>query len=179
MSSAARTLHLHTDVCHLLDSLTARDESAVAAFDAAVSRHPPRLEVEVLSIKRVPAGAGVSYGHTHVTRAETTLALVSVGYGHGIPRKAGNRSSVTWAPGTRASGTSRQTAHRLPIVGRVAMDVLVVDAGDHPVAAGDTVVVFGDPAASEIAITDWADGVNERPAVLLACLNRVAKGSVR
>lgn len=174
MSSAARILHIHPDVSYLLDSLARRDESAVAAFDAAVSRFPPRLEVEVLSTKRVPAGAGVSYGHTHVTRAETTLALVSAGYGHGIPRKAGNRSSVTWAPGSSAG-----TAHRLPIVGRVAMDVLVVDAGDHPVAAGDAIVVFGDPTASEIAITDWADGVNERPAVLLACLNRVAKVSVR
>ena len=75
--------------------------------------------------KRVPAGAGVSYGHTYVTERETTLALVPVGYADGVPRAAGNRGA----------GAGRR-ARSAPIAGRVCMDQFVLDVGDDDVRAG-------------------------------------------
>ena len=166
MGSRARILSIDPAAASSLAALIERRTGAGADLAHVVVRHPPRLAVDVLSVKRVPAGAGVSYGHTHVTSTETTLALVSIGYGHGIPRKAGNRAAVTWA--------GAHGLHRLPIVGRVAMDVLVVDAGDHAIAAGDAVVVFGDPARGEIGVDEWAASIGEEAATLIACLDRVA-----
>ena len=55
-------------------------------------------------VKRIPAGAGVSYGHTWVADRDTTVGVVPAGYGEGIPRAAGNRVEV-WAGGAPAPGT--------------------------------------------------------------------------
>lgn len=157
VSFSARTLHLSASQASLL--VPAADDDVVSTFLQSLDTCRPRLEVEVLAVKRVRAGAGVSYGHTYRTSAPTTLALVAIGYGHGIPRKAGNRASVT------LDGT------RIPIVGRVAMDVLVIDAGDATITAGSRVVFFGDPARKEIPLAEWSDSVAENPYSVLACLD--------
>ncbi|MBA3234157.1 MAG: alanine racemase, partial [Propionibacteriales bacterium] len=52
------------------------------------------LRAALALVKRVPAGHGVSYGHTYTTPAETTLALVPLGYGDGVPRHASGRGQV-------------------------------------------------------------------------------------
>jgi alanine racemase len=92
----------------------------------------------------VPAGTGVSYDYTYRTTRESTLALVPLGYADGIPRHASNGAAVS------INGAS------FPISGRVAMDQFVVDVGDHPVAVGDEVVLFGDPASGVPSADDWA-----------------------
>jgi len=98
--------------------------------------------------KRVPAGAGVSYGHTYFPESETTLLLVPVGYADGVPRAAGNRAPVL------AAG-----AHRT-IAGRVCMDQFVLDVGDAEVRAGDEVVLWGPGDRGEPTAQDWADAVD-------------------
>ena len=100
------------------------------------------LVSEVALTKRVPAGTGVSYGHRFSVERESTLALVPLGYGDGIPRHATNSAPVTVA-GRR---------HR--VSGTVAMDQLVVDCGDDEVVAGDPVVLFG-PAGP--TVQEWAE----------------------
>jgi alanine racemase len=95
--------------------------------------------------KRVPAGESVSYGLTWTAKADTTLALVPVGYADGVPRALSNRMHV-WLRGRRH-----------PVVGRVCMDQVVVDCGDHPVAEGDEVVLFGPGAHGEPTAREWAD----------------------
>jgi alanine racemase len=102
------------------------------------------LRTRVALTKRVAAGQGVGYGLDYHTVAETTLALVPVGYGDGIPRIAGNRGEVLLA------GKRRRLA------GRVAMDQVVVDCGDDPVQAGDEVIVFGPGGDGEPTADDWA-----------------------
>ena len=99
-------------------------------------------------VKRVPAGVGVSYGHTYFPERETTLLLVPVGYADGVPRAAGNRAPVL------AAG-----AHRT-IAGRVCMDQFVLDVGDAEVHAGDEVVLWGPGDAGEPTAQDWADAVD-------------------
>lgn len=174
MSSSARTLELSSSQRQLLQSLSIRAGSGLDglespngldALDGALSQPPLRLSAEVLSVKRVPADSGVSYGHSYRTDSETTLALVSIGYGHGIPRKAGNRASVTWWD----SSTSESVV--LPIVGRVAMDVLVVDAGNVAVVAGDLMVLFGDPERGEISLEDFSASIGENPASVVGALD--------
>lgn len=102
------------------------------------------LAATVVSAKRVPAGTGVSYGHDYRTTAETTLALVPLGYADGIPRHASGRGPVS------IGGVTYRVA------GRVAMDQFVVDVGDAPVRVGDRAVLFGDPATGVPSAEDWA-----------------------
>ena len=97
--------------------------------------------------KRVPAGQGVSYGHTHVTERETTLALVPLGYADGVPRAASNAGPVQL-------GGKRRT-----VAGRVCMDQIVVEVGDDPVAAGDVATLFGPGDDGEPSADDWAEVV--------------------
>jgi alanine racemase len=102
------------------------------------------LVARVAMTKRVPAGTGVSYGHRYVTERETTLALVPLGYGDGVPRAATNTCDV-WLGGARRR-----------VSGTVCMDQLVVDVGDDEVAPGDEVVVFG---PGGVSAQDWADAL--------------------
>ncbi|WP_308123681.1 alanine racemase [Modestobacter marinus] len=106
------------------------------------------VQAQVALTKRVPAGAGVSYGHTYSPQRETTLALVPVGYADGVPRAAGNRAPVL------AAGAQRT------IAGRVCMDQFVLDVGDDAVSAGDQVVLWGPGDGGEPTAQQWADAVD-------------------
>jgi alanine racemase len=96
-------------------------------------------------VKRLPAGAGVSYGHTWVAERDTTVGLVPVGYGDGVLRHASSTAQVLAAGRRRA------------VAGRVCMDQLVVDLGDDHADAGDEVVLFGDGADGAPTAQDWAE----------------------
>jgi alanine racemase len=106
------------------------------------------LKAEVALAKRVRAGEGVSYGHVYTTPRETTLALVPLGYGDGIPRAASNVAPVAI------------NGRRYRISGRVCMDQIVVDVGDDEVAAGDTAVLFGPGHDGEPTAQEWADALD-------------------
>ena len=101
----------------------------------------------VMVAKRVPAGSGVSYGHTYTTTAETTLAVIPFGYADGVPRHASNIGPVQLAGAVRT------------IAGRVCMDQFVLDCGDDEVAAGDVATLFGPGEHGEPTADDWADAI--------------------
>jgi alanine racemase len=102
------------------------------------------LQARVALVKHVPAGHGVSYGHTYHTSADTRLALVPLGYADGVPRHASGRGPV------RVGGQT------FPVAGRVCMDQVVLDVGDAPVGPGDLAVLFGDGRGGEPTAQDWA-----------------------
>jgi alanine racemase len=103
------------------------------------------LRGRVAAVRRVAAGAGVSYDYLWRAPEEGTLALVPLGYADGVPRQASGAASVRIGASTH------------PIVGRIAMDQFVVTVGQGDVAVGDAVVLFGDPATGAPSATDWAD----------------------
>jgi alanine racemase len=98
-------------------------------------------ESTVVQTKRVNAGEGVSYGYLHRTAAETTLALIPVGYAEGLPRNATGNAQVCI------------NGKLYKILSRVAMDQFVIDVGNDAVVPGDRVVIFGDcgPTADDLA----------------------------
>jgi alanine racemase len=102
------------------------------------------LQAQIASVKEVPGGHGVSYGHTYVTPGGTTLALVPVGYADGIPRHASSTGPV-WLGGKWRT-----------VSGRVAMDQFVVDLGGDHAEVGDNVVLFGPGDNGEPTAEDWA-----------------------
>lgn len=102
------------------------------------------LVSEVAAVRRVPAGAGVSYDHVWRAPAPTTLALVPMGYADGVPRAASDRGEVLLG------------GRRRPIRGRIAMDQFLVDVGDDEVGLGQEVVLLGDPATGAPSASEWA-----------------------
>lgn len=123
----------------------APDIAAATAFGVAVGFRPAlTLRGTVLSTKALKAGEGVSYGYAFRAPADTRVALVTGGYAQGIPRSLGNRVSVS------IGGAPH------PIVGRIAMDVCVVEIADTVVARGDRVTFVGDPDAGAPSVAPWA-----------------------
>ncbi|MFH9423076.1 alanine racemase [Streptomyces sp. NPDC017529] len=102
------------------------------------------LEASLASVKRVPGGHGVSYGHHYTTSGDTTLALVPLGYADGIPRHASGSGPVLVAGKWRT------------VAGRIAMDQFVVDLGGDPAQVGDVAVLFGPGDRGEPTAEDWA-----------------------
>ena len=99
--------------------------------------------------KRVPAGVGVSYGHTYVTERETTLALVPVGYADGVPRAARQPR-----PGARR----RRRSARSPAGS--AWTSSCSTSATTPSRAGDEVVLWGPGDRGEPTAQQWADALD-------------------
>jgi len=86
----------------------------------------------IVFMKEVPAGTSISYGRTFVTKRNTKVAVVSVGYGDGYNRLFSNRGWV---------GVRGELA---PVIGRVCMDQTMIDVTDiSGVSVGDEVVLYG------------------------------------
>ncbi len=108
------------------------------------------LEAELATVKRVPAGHGVSYAHQYVTPVDTVLGVVPLGYADGIPRHASGRPDRMGAP-------MRVGDRTLGIAGRVCMDQVVLDLGpDASEQAGDRVELFGTGLDGGPTAQDWA-----------------------
>ncbi|MFC9240278.1 alanine racemase [Streptomyces decoyicus] len=102
------------------------------------------LEASLASVKRVPGGHGVSYGHHYTTPGATALALIPLGYADGIPRHASGTGPVLVA------------GKRRTVAGRIAMDQFVVDLGGDSAEPGDPAVLFGPGDRGEPTAEDWA-----------------------
>ena len=119
----------------------AREDEPVATQWWAGEQPSIFFEADVISLKRVPANTAVSYGYEYRTATETRLALVAVGFSDGVPRTASPGAEISLA------GT------RFPVAGRIAMDQLIVDVGEHPVELGDIATLWGDsPSLAEWSI---------------------------
>ncbi|HWO41456.1 MAG TPA: alanine racemase [Candidatus Eisenbacteria bacterium] len=106
----------------------------------------------ILQLKRVPAGSSISYGQTFVTARPSLIATLPVGYADGYPRLLSNRGAVL-VRGSRA-----------PVVGRVCMDLTMVDVTDiRGVQQGDEVVLLGRQGGETISadeIAAWSDTIS-------------------
>lgn len=105
-------------------------------------------KTKVAQIKHVPKGFSVGYGETFITKQSTRLALLPLGYSDGIPRSLSNNGYVL------IRGLKRK------IVGRVSMNMMVVDCGKEPndiIKVGDEVVLIGKQKTQEITAEDFAN----------------------
>ncbi len=105
-----------------------------------------RFVSRVAQVKDVPAGYGISYGHTFVTEQPSRLAILPVGYANGYLRKLSNGGEVLIG------------GHRVPLRGNVCMSACVADITDYPeVAVGDEVVLMGRQGSAEITAEQLAE----------------------
>lgn len=110
------------------------------------------LRSRVTAVRMLPAESYVSYGRTHCLTHDSKLAVVPIGYGDGFSRSFSNRATVS------IHGV------RVPIVGRVCMDMCMADVTDLPaLQVGDEVVIYSRDAAQGATATEaaqWAETIS-------------------
>lgn len=109
-----------------------------------------RLVTEVAQIRAIEAGATVGYGAAWTAQRATRLAILPLGYADGLPRRASGHAQAAIR------------SHRVPLVGRISMDIAVADVTDVPaIAVGDAVVLLGKASGGATIPTSeyagWAD----------------------
>lgn len=107
------------------------------------------LKSKIIHLKQVPAGFNVSYGITYQTEKPTIIATVPVGYADGFNRLL--------------SSCGHMLVHgkRVPIIGRVCMDLTMLDVGDITQATlEDEIVIFGQQGDESITVDDIASRLN-------------------
>ncbi len=122
--------------------------------------HQPQLapvmtwKTRVTLVRDLPAGWGVSYGRTFITRGPTRTATLGAGYADGFPRSLSGRAASVLLHGRRC-----------PILGRVTMDQIVIDVSHLPAspAPGDEVVLLGRQGAEEITAGELAEKAGTIP----------------
>jgi alanine racemase len=98
-------------------------------------------------IRDVPKGASISYGRTFITPKPMRVATLTAGYADGYPRHLSNRGAEMLV-----------RRKRCPLLGRVTMDLMVIDVSNLPDAAvGDEVVLIGKQGDAEIPCAELAD----------------------
>lgn len=103
------------------------------------------VRATVVHVRSAPAGTTLGYGSTYRSSSDERWATVAIGYGDGLPRALGNRGSALVA------------GQRVPIVGRISMDVTVVDiSGVADVAPGDVATFVGRDGDARISLDEVA-----------------------
>jgi len=111
-----------------------------------------RVVSRVTTVRDLPAGATVSYGRTFTAAEPMRTATVAIGYADGYSRALSGKGVVTLG------------GEPMPVLGRVTMDQIVVDARRVPdIRAGDTVTIFSDVPGDPNSVEAVAAGLNTIP----------------
>jgi alanine racemase len=128
------------------------DEPPVVAAARALLKPVMTWKTRVVGVRTVPAGAVVGYNGTFVATEPMRLALLAVGYADGLDRHLGNNFSLL------------VRGQRAPLVGRVSMDLAVLDVTEiEGVQAGDEVVILGSQGSETITASDHAEATGTIP----------------
>ncbi len=146
-----RSSSLHYDMVRV--GLSLYGHRPAAHLGAGMALEPAmRLYARVSLVREVAAGVGVSYGHRFRTTRPSRLAVVGIGYADGVPRQLSNQLEVLFE------------GQRLPQVGAITMDQLVLDATDCPALdVGAVVTLLGRDGEEEITPADWSDRCSTIP----------------
>ncbi|HEX2166395.1 MAG TPA: alanine racemase [Longimicrobiales bacterium] len=103
------------------------------------------VRARLVLVRDVAPGSTAGYGATHVARQRERWGTLAIGYGDGLPRRLGNR------------GSAIVRGRVVPFVGRISMDMTVVDITAVPDAqAGDVVTLIGSDGDATISLDDFA-----------------------
>jgi alanine racemase len=118
---------------------------SLALRDRVDVRPVMSFKSRLLLVRETPAGSSVSYGRTFIAPSDMTIGVIAAGYGHGMSHRVSNRGEVLF----RGSC--------VPIVGRVTMDMTMIDLTgfDAPVS-GEEVVIFGRQGEAKLSVDDIA-----------------------
>lgn len=128
-------------------------------FDVRGLRPSLTVKTGILSIRRLSKGTPVSYGRTFITARDSLIAVLPIGYADGYARSLSNNGHVLI------------NGKRAPVVGRVCMDLTMVDVtGIEGVREGDEVVILGRQGDDEITTREFAEMAGTIPYEILISL---------
>jgi alanine racemase len=127
--------------------VSAREKGTVADFRPVMS-----WKTRIVQVKTIPEGSFVGYGCSYRTMRKTVLGVLPIGYADGYDRALGNRAYVL------------VRGRRAPVIGRICMNLCMVDLTDIPGARLEDEVVLlgrsGDEQISAETMADWAGTIN-------------------
>lgn len=104
-------------------------------------------KTRIALVRDMPKGSSISYGRTFITPRQMRVATLSAGYADGYPRHLGNRDATVLVRGKRCA-----------LLGRVTMDLIMIDVSDvEDVALGDEAVLMGRQGKQEISCAELAE----------------------
>ena len=134
----------------------------VNPFSDTLFRPVMRVKTMVLGIRRLKKGTSISYGRTFITTRDTVVGVLPVGYADGLIRSASNSAEFL------------VKGKRVPVVGRVCMDLTIVDlTGVKGVREGDEVVIIGQQGKEHISASELADRAGTIPYEVLTSFGRI------
>lgn len=114
------------------------------------------LKTKIIFLKQVPPGRSISYSRTYITKKQTKIATLPIGYGDGYSHLLSNKAEVIIR------------GKRCPVIGRVCMDQIMVDVGSiEDVSLGDEVVLIGRQDEERISVEELANLCNTIPYQIL------------
>lgn len=120
-----------------------------------------QLRSTIFQIRDYAPDITISYGRTYRTEAPTRVAVVGIGYADGLPRSFSNRISFLLH------------GKRVPQIGRICMDMCMVDVSSVPEAKVDDIVtVFGEDSGASIGVDAMAAELGTIPYELLCGINK-------
>ena len=105
------------------------------------------LEGEVLQVREVRAGEAMGYGASYAIERDAIIAVVGIGYADGVPRSLSNRGEASYGD------------MRIPIVGRVSMDLTHLDVTGMDIEPGDWIEFFGATITVD-EVAAWANTIS-------------------
>jgi alanine racemase len=105
------------------------------------------LKTSISQIKKVPKGASVGYSRSAFAEKDTIIATVRIGYADGYPRLLSNGKGYMLVNGKPAK-----------VVGRICMDMTMLDITDIPAAEEEEVIVFGEALPASL-LAQWAETI--------------------
>ncbi len=123
------------------------------------------LKTRLVALRKVPSGTPISYGRKFITKRESLIGVISIGYADGYFRSFSNNAEVL------------VRGKRLPITGRVCMDLTMIDLTDikHEVTSNDEVAIMGRQGNEFIGAHELAQKANTISYEILTSLGRAAK----
>ncbi len=119
-----------------------------------------KLKSCISQIKHLPANESVGYGRSFITTKDTSIAIIPVGYADGLNRNLSNGRGKIWIKGKL-----------VPIVGKICMDMCMIDVTDIKCNEGDEVLIFG----KEHPIAELAKTIGTIPYEVLTSVSRRVK----
>lgn len=119
------------------------------------------LVSKVAQVRQIPKGRSIGYGKSFITKRDSLIATIPIGYADGYSRRLSNRGHVIIRGKT------------FPIIGNVCMDMTMVDVTDHHgVCVGDEAVLIGKQGDQAIRAEDLAEVVGTIPYEILSCIGK-------
>jgi len=122
------------------------------------------VKTKILAVRRLPAGTPISYGRTFITKRESLIGVTAVGYADGFSRRFSNNADML------------VRGKRVPVVGRVCMDLTMIDLTDiGHVEEGDEAVIIGSQGGEFIGADELALRADTIPYEILTSLGNKSK----